>query len=291
MSTVNVTPAIETAAIEIFRDCMTRVPEPEWGQFVREKCEDQPEVGRRLASMLRFHTSDSSWLTGTALSGSSIDSFNAKIPKPGDTLGEYRVISLLGQGTASTLLHAEGPTGPVAIKFPIARIAIESSLQRFRNECELHKGLSHPNICCVMEVNELHSSLPMLVLEFIDGLDLKEACIKYNFGTVEKMDLLLQLSSAMRYLHNSGYVHGDVKAENVMVKASESRLVCKLIDFGKAEDFLVLRSPASGHCQSDTNNTVSPKKTRKSREQGEFRKACAKDENDFAWLRNFILTL
>ncbi len=283
----HLTTEAESEAIKLFRHCITSVPESEWDSLVQKTCEQQPESGGRLAEMLRFQMENSSWLEGTAFSPRT-KSLEPIQPKPGDLLCGYRVASVLGQGSASTLVRALGASGPVVIKLPITRLTVEHSLQRFHNECQIHLALSHCNISRAFKVKKLENGSPALVLQAVNGLDIERTCLQQNLSAVEKMDLILQVSSALRYLHNNGYVHGDIKSENIMVEPVGSRLMCKLIDFGKGKDFLIERDSDSKNAPQQHNSS---KRNEKMKTQNEFEKALAKDQSDLAWLRNRILTL
>ncbi len=305
MSTAQFTPECEQAAMKLFRDCITRIPEEEWGNIVQTTIELQPTTGHRLASMLQFQAQNSSWLKGTALSPSSDTSSHLAVPEPGDVLGQYRVIQVLGHGTASVLIKASGPRWPVVLKLPVTRLAVAPCLQKFYNECNIHTDLSHRNITRAVRVDLVERGIPMLVTEFIDGMNIQQTCIRRNLSTTDKMDLLLQVTSGVRYLHNSGYTHGDIKCENIMIETRESQLVAKLIDFGKAQDFLVGNDSKLGRLQPELKKThglkensidqadriIARRRRRKSNPQTDFENGRAKDLKDLAWLRNCVLTL
>ena len=281
----------ESEAIKLFRHCITSVPESEWDSIVRRMCEEQPESGGRLAEMLRFQTEKSTWLEGTAFSPRTKSPEN-RLPEVGDSLCGYRITRVLGQGSASTVVWAVGPSEtPVVIKIPILRLTAVHSLQKFYNECRIHLELSHRNISRAIKVSKLENGSPMLVMQAINGVDIQQTCLQRNLSASEKMGLLLQVSSGLRYLHNNGYAHGDIKSENVIVEPVGKQLICKLIDFGKGEDFLTQRGADSVNTQNDCTKPDSSKRGQKVKAQRRAEKARAKDDDDLAWLRNRILTL
>ena len=286
----NFTTEAETEAIKLFRHCITSVPESQWESIASKTREKDAESGDRLAAMLGFQMEKSSWLEGTAFSPRA-KTLEYLQPKEGDLLCGYRVTNVLCQGSASTLVRACGSSGPVVIKIPITRLVIEPSLQKFHQECQIHLSLSHPNILRAVETGQLENGSPFLVLERLNGLDLEQTCLQQKLCIVERMDLLLQVAGDPRYLHRNGYVHGDIKSANVMVEPLATRLVCKLIDFGKGQNFLNVRDANALNAPHQHDRSNGSKRNEMPKSQPVFEKARARDETALAWLRNRILTL
>lgn len=70
----------------------------------------------------------------------------------------------------------------------------------------------------------------MLILEFVDGVTLRQYAEK-KVKEVTACHICLQLCRALLEVHKAGYVHRDLKLENVLMVGH----MAKLIDFGFAE--------------------------------------------------------
>lgn len=108
------------------------------------------------------------------------------------------------------------------------------------NEVAIHRELNHPNIIRLLDhQTEAAKRKTSLVMEYADDGSLQE---KINEKKLDKEDIkkvFREVCQAIRYLHESKIVHGDIKPENVvMTKRGEA----KLCDFGSASRFGQQRS-------------------------------------------------
>jgi serine/threonine-protein kinase len=94
---------------------------------------------------------------------------------PGDVVaGRYRVVGLIGRGGMGEVYRADDLKlgQPVALKFlPEALEKNERRLERFLNEVKLARQVSHPNVCRVYDIGEVHGQ-HYLSMEYVDGEDL-----------------------------------------------------------------------------------------------------------------------
>lgn len=152
--------------------------------------------------------------------------------------GRFRTVAPLNHGSFGMVFLAnDTKTGEdVAIKRLIKASAADSSVylpeDRFE-ELECHRRFGfHPNL-----VNLIHSfdteTHTYLVLEYCANGDLYEA-IRLNRGPLETehvRDFMLQLISAVEFMHANGLYHRDIKPENIFLTQDGAM---KLGDFGLA---------------------------------------------------------
>ena len=121
----------------------------------------------------------------------------------------------------------------VAIKILRPQFAADPSFRaRFEREAEAAAGFAHPNIVDIYDVGEEHAT-PYIVMAFVDGLTLKAIIEREGpFHPDDVAALLLQVGAALDYAHERGYVHRDVKPQNVLVDAAG---VARVVDFGIAK--------------------------------------------------------
>jgi serine/threonine protein kinase len=101
--------------------------------------------------------------------------------------------------------------------------------ERFLREARIVSKLVHPNIVTVYDVG-IHEGYRYLSMEYIHGLDLKQA-----HASLSRRDILRAIKDVARaldYAASKGYVHRDVKPENIMIREEDGRVV--LMDFGIA---------------------------------------------------------
>ena len=151
----------------------------------------------------------------------------------GDALDRFKIVEAIGHGAFSDVYLAEQPDGRrVVIKVPHdALMGDVGAFDRFRREMEIAGKLDHPGIQHSFDGGE-ERSRPYLVLEYIDGITLRE--VERQAGRLpapRAVDIASQLAAAMAHAHANGISHRDLKPENVLV-TPEGRVV--VTDFGIA---------------------------------------------------------
>lgn len=152
-------------------------------------------------------------------------------------LGRYDIIRVLGKGAMGLVYEARDPNldRRVAIKtIKVENLSEEAAAEyeaRFRTEAHSAARLQHPNIVSVYD-SDRHGDMAFLVMEFIQGEDLKhhlDAGRRYSLE--ETLRMVRDLLSALDYAHRQNIVHRDVKPANLLIEA-DGRV--KLTDFGVA---------------------------------------------------------
>src|SRR5262249_8390340 len=121
-------------------------------------------------------------------------------------ISHYRILRRLGSGGMGEVYAAEDERlrREVAIKFiSPAKTADENARRRFEREAQAASALNHPNICTIFEVSE-HEGQLFLVMEFLDGQDLRQVCAA---GPAEISSLLkwsVEITDALAAAHTRG---------------------------------------------------------------------------------------
>ncbi len=155
--------------------------------------------------------------------------------KAGDVLGGYRIERQLGAGSMGTVYAVRDPHGAhFALKVLDANLAEGEMLQRFSREAELAARVNHPNICKVHRSGAATDGSPFLVLELLEGEDLR-ACLRREVRLpVEALVSLCEhVCAGLAAGRDAGAGHRGLKPENIFFHTPTRQY--KLLDFGIAK--------------------------------------------------------
>lgn len=172
---------------------------------------------------------------------------------PGFRLHEYRIEKVLGQGGfgityLATDVHLNSQVAikeylPEEIAFRTGDRSISPNasqhrdryregLESFLVEARTLATFRHPAIVRVARFFEAHRTAYM-VLEYEEGEPLRTWWPAHReIGEAGLLELLLPLLDGLAAVHAAGFLHRDIKPDNIQVRASDGRLV--LLDFGSA---------------------------------------------------------
>ncbi len=151
----------------------------------------------------------------------------------GEHIGRYLVVRLLARGGMGEVLLAWDPdlNRSVAIK----RIRHDSDTpilrQRLLQEAYAVGSLNHPAIVTVHDLPK-HEGDDCIVMEYVPGQTLAEALKRGPLEPALAVRLAKMVASGLAAAHEAGFIHRDLKTENVMVTPTEE---AKILDFGVAK--------------------------------------------------------
>jgi serine/threonine-protein kinase len=150
-------------------------------------------------------------------------------------IGNYRVVSLLGKGGMAEVYTAVpadtlAMSAAVAVKVMNRELRDDPSwMERFLREIGLCGQLVHPGIVELISHGEHQDGRFYMVMELIDGQELRKLLPELH-GQWERIgEVLSQLMQAVDYAHQRGIYHRDLKPENIMI-TTHGRV--KVMDFG-----------------------------------------------------------
>jgi serine/threonine-protein kinase len=152
--------------------------------------------------------------------------------------GRYRVSAPIGQGAMGSVYRGEhvGLGRAVAIKVIGEEVPGEMvARQRFEREAKAMAKLAHPHCASVLDVG-LHGDQPYVVMELVDGPNLKEVVAGGPLPVERAVAITRQILSGLAHAHEHGIIHRDIKPANVVLshKAGLGDHV-KILDFGLAK--------------------------------------------------------
>ncbi|WP_335870672.1 Stk1 family PASTA domain-containing Ser/Thr kinase [Bacillus sp. 2205SS5-2] len=148
--------------------------------------------------------------------------------------GRYKVLETIGGGGMANVYLATDMIldRDVAIKVLRMDFANEDEfIRRFKREAQSATSLAHSNIVNIFDVGE-DDGIYYLVMEYIDGLTLKQYIQKYYPVSLDKaIDIMEQLTSAIEHAHQHHIIHRDIKPQNILIDHGGT---VKITDFGIA---------------------------------------------------------
>lgn len=153
----------------------------------------------------------------------------------------YDMIRVLGRGGMGCVtLGREQKSGrAVAIKTLLPEAAVsDKAMRRFMREIEVAASLKHPHIVEFLD-RGTHNGVVFLITEFVDGpdaarlADARGGPLPYQVAVT----IILQVLDALAHAHSQGFIHRDIKDQNILVCDSETTPKAKLTDFGLAKNF------------------------------------------------------
>ncbi|MGA2496191.1 MAG: serine/threonine-protein kinase [Tepidisphaeraceae bacterium] len=154
----------------------------------------------------------------------------------GQKLLNYDVVARLGEGAGSVIYEVIDPVtrNRYALKHVVREDAKDIRfVEQMQQEFEISRQFNHPNLRRTFElkINKrmlLKVTEAFLLMEFVDG---KALDVRKPRNTLEAIDTFIQAAQGLHAMHNLGYVHCDIKPNNIL--RTEDGVV-KVIDFGQS---------------------------------------------------------
>jgi eukaryotic-like serine/threonine-protein kinase len=230
--------------------------------YLDTACGPDSELRREVESLL---CSDREAGTGF-LNTPAVDLTQAEPPaasRVGRRIGAYNILEEIGHGGMGEVYRAGRADGQyekeVAIKLVRGGYDTAAVLERFRHERQILASLDHPNIARLLDGGTTDEGIPYLVMELIEGTPIDQYCNAQHLTVTERLQLFLQVCSAVQYAHQRLVIHRDIKPGNILVTQEG---VPKLLDFGIAKILDPLSSSETTVAGPMTPEYASPEQIR-----------------------------
>src|SRR5438270_1064544 len=207
----------------------------ERGPLLVELCGDDQELFVEVASLLHFQEKARDFIEKPAVeTAAELLADERTGLRTGDTLDDYKIISLLGEGGVGEVYLAEDTKSgrKVAIKLLKLGFGTTNIIRRFHEQERILAGLTHPNIAQLYGGAVSPNGLPYFVMEYVEGKRLDDYCRDQRLSIRERLELFRKICAAVSYAHQHLVIHRDLKPANIRVTSEGEP---KLLDFGIAK--------------------------------------------------------
>ena len=231
-------PAEHLVALSSLLDEAMDLPEDARGAWLEGLPEPFPGAKVLLAKMLAEDASAGRDVFFDTMPKIAADTVSAQRSglQTGSRVGIYVLVREIGEGGMATVWLArrtdELIQRPVALKLPHLHLQNARFAERFARERDILANLTHPHIAHLYDAGISPEGQPFLAMEFVSGEPLTDYCTKQTLGLDERLQLFLQVLSAVEYAHTQGVIHRDLKPSNILVRKGGQVV---LLDFGIAK--------------------------------------------------------
>ena len=207
--------------------------------YLKAACGDDAALQERVRAALEARLGGATVpMTHAPPAQGTIEISVAPSEKPGDRIGPYKILQLIGEGGCGMVYMAEQDQPVrrrVALKVIKLGMDTRQVVARFEAERQALALMDHPNIAKVLDAGSTETGRPFFVMELVRGIRITDYCDQNNLSTNQRLELFIQVCRAIQHAHQKGIIHRDIKPSNILVTLHDGVPVPKVIDFGIAK--------------------------------------------------------
>lgn len=243
-------------------DTALDLKEKERTTYIEEQCGGNSDLKQQVTELLESieKSATEDFLEGTEAYPKNLavdfseENLTAGSTMIGETIGNYKILELIGHGGMGSVFLTERVDGAydkkVALKLLRRGMDTPSNIARFRQERNILANLDHPNIARLLDGGVTGDGLPYLVMEYVGGVTLLKYCNNHQLSIEQRIELFTSVCKAVQHAHRNATIHRDLKPSNI--KVTEDGTV-KVLDFGIAK---MLESDTADFFQTRTGARI-----------------------------------
>jgi serine/threonine-protein kinase len=160
-------------------------------------------------------------------------------PRLGQRLGGYIVVARVADGAMGRVYEGRHPEtkARVAVKVLHAKVARDNvAVERFKREFETANEMNHPHVVKVLEFGPTTDGSRFLTMEYLEGEELGKLLSR---GTPVPLPRIVRITSqialALEYAHSFGFIHRDLKPDNIFLCKTDEGDDVRILDFGSVK--------------------------------------------------------
>jgi serine/threonine-protein kinase len=160
-------------------------------------------------------------------------------PRLGKQLGGYIVVARVADGAMGRVYEGRHPEtrARVAVKVLHEHVARDRvSVERFKREYEAAHEMESPYIVDVLEFGATTDRSFFLTMEYLQGQELSKAVVsRQPLAKPRIVRIVCQIASALEHAHSFGFIHRDLKPDNIFLCDTPSGVQVRVLDFGSVK--------------------------------------------------------
>jgi serine/threonine-protein kinase len=160
-------------------------------------------------------------------------------PRLGKQLGGYIVVARVADGAMGRVYEGRHPEtrARVAVKVLHEHVARDRvAVERFKREYEAAHEMKNPYIVHVLEFGETNDRSWYLTMEYLQGQELAKALSNHQpIAKPRIVRTICQLASALEHAHSYGFIHRDLKPDNIFLCNTVTGTQVRVLDFGSVK--------------------------------------------------------
>jgi tetratricopeptide (TPR) repeat protein len=255
-------------AKSIFLEALDGHTPEQWPAFVAQACAGDDDLRAGVEKLLRARAEMGSFHEQPQTPFPTTVDEPPVSEQPGTMIGPYKLLEQIGEGGFGVVFMAEQMQPirrKVALKVLKAGMDTRQVIARFEAERQALALMDHPNIARVLDAGcvgappeggasfvappsdrasgdpedrlkaELRTGRPYFVMELVKGLPITDFCDQAQLAPRERLELFVDVCSAVQHAHHKGIIHRDLKPSNILVARQDGKPLVKVIDFGIAK--------------------------------------------------------
>jgi serine/threonine protein kinase/WD40 repeat protein len=167
-----------------------------------------------------------------------IEALNLYFDGVPESAPKYRVLELVGRGGMGAVFKAEQRSPVrrlVALKLVKPGYDSKEVIARFESERQALARMDHGCVAKVLDAGADDMDRPYFVMEYVPGKSITEFADENKLPIRKRLELFIDVCSAIAHAHSKGIIHRDIKGGNVLAYHCDGKPVVKVIDFGIAK--------------------------------------------------------
>lgn len=163
-----------------------------------------------------------------------IEDFQSEYQLDKDFYKNVEIVELIAEGGFKNIYKARDPYSNRFIAMGVLKLSKldMNNYEAFIKEAYLLSSLDHPNIISVHQIGETDEKLPYYTMDYLQGESLDkiiqdESYKDWDFS--QKIDLFVDICSAIQYSHKYNILHLDIKPSNIFITQGKQPV---LLDWG-----------------------------------------------------------
>jgi eukaryotic-like serine/threonine-protein kinase len=156
----------------------------------------------------------------------------------GQRLGDYTIRRKLAEGGMGVVYQGVDERDGQIVAIKVLRLELSDSadmIGRFYQEAYALHAIRHPNVVEIHDFGRDATGRAFFVMEYLEGEPLSARIRRGAVTWREAFPILEQTLDALKAAHDAGFVHRDIKPDNIWLTQADGQIHVKLLDFGIAK--------------------------------------------------------